>query len=1045
MVAVRPTSAQSRVLVVEPESVAALKLRNALAEDGFDVRAAGDAVTGLRTMAAVEPQVLIVELEMSERDGSWLLRRMRDDYMGRRPHVIVLGRPEAIAKGLVGLTADAVVLRPAHEEAVVAAAATLAEASDRGGDRETVRKLLKLTLLSGDMSSALRTMGEQLSRAFRTHDCVLVATIGEREYVSAATGQIPRTDDRFWATARVALDAEAPVLASAPDGSVSSYYSVPLQTPGGPRLGVLILRDNRPRVFPAAAMSWLRDLGARLYTELTWRSVHERIAADRDRLRESSMLDPMLGIWTRETLEQSLPAEVSTCQQRQEPMTFATLDIVGLKHVNDRFGHMAGDAVIRHVAGIIDRKLRPQDLIARHAGNTFAVVMTSTQFEDGLKLIKRVQEAVIASPLETDNERIAVELAVGITPLLGEADTGEAALSRAVGAAHFAKKKGQRLVVADAETQAEEDADQASYEGFEAGTTVGGMYQILHEISRGAMGVVYRAEDLGLGRPVALKTLRPDLVKDRNLVDLFRREATTLAKLRHENLVQVYTFGIYDENAYFVMELVEGEPIENLIEREWRLDRHVPLELVEKTITQIADALDAMHRAGVLHRDVKPTNVLLDRARDRAVLVDFGIAKPAGAGYEPAGTPGYAAPEVFQGGRENQAADVYGLAATAYMLLCSVPPYDDDSVAATLARQATSPPPAPTSMRTRLPAEVDSVLLRALDPEPSNRYSSAGDFAQAIVRALQTAEPDIRAGDDTVMDTPAHTAFDSTKPAITSELEIPEERAPGEAEAEVTPSPVPVLSPSDIAPSEPGHERKRASTLIGVPFQELPSSPAEIALTRGALFRAAHRLLGPKRASSPIPIAPPKKATIVGAGWVAKVAASDVTLAEALGPSGNNLSWHPTAAFVNLLEAMAKDKQDAHEFARSLGRIAATSTFSRFYGADPRARPLGEVLAAANVFWHRYHSWGVVTVDQTGEGSVDFVISDSPRNEYLCSSTIGILEQIATLAGVRDAEVSHLACEAQGDDACVFEVTWEPRERATGRFRTPPDPRSTPE
>jgi hypothetical protein len=194
-------------------------------------------------------------------------------------------------------------------------------------------------------------------------------------------------------------------------------------------------------------------------------------------------------------------------------------------------------------------------------------------------------------------------------------------------------------------------------------------------------------------------------------------------------------------------------------------------------------------------------------------------------------------------------------------------------------------------------------------------------------------------------------------------------------------------------------------------------------------------LLGPKRASSPIPISPPKKATIVGAGWVAKVAANDATLAEALGPSGNNLSWHPTAAFVSLLDAMAKDKQDAHEFARSLGRIAATSTFSRFYGADPRARPLGEVLAAANVFWHRYHSWGVVTVEQTGEGSLDFVVSETPRNEYVCSSTIGILEQIATLAGIRDVDVSHGACEAHGDDACVFEVIWEPSPRDSGRFR----------
>ncbi len=995
------TLALHRVLLVHPDTVVVARLKNALMRAGYDVRTAPDASTGLRTLAATEPEILIVAIDIPERDGAWLLRRMRDDYMGKRPHVIAVGSADAAMARLTGLVTSAVILEPVATDLVLAAVAELTEAVDHPGDRDNLAKLLTLTLLEGDIDESFRAATERTCLAYRVADCVVVATIGEREHIVSASQHNRPPNDPFWNSCLVALQVGAPVLEGTDADHVTTFFSVPMQLPGSPRVGVIVLSDPRARVFAPHSLGWLRAIAQRFYTELTWRAVHERIAADRDRLRESSMLDPMLGIWTRDALEQALPGEVASARRRQEQLALAVLDIRGLRHVNDLLGHNAGDAVIRHVSGLIGKNLRPNDIVARYARNTFAAVLNVGEFDEALRLIRGVQEAIATTELDYEGQIITTEVIAGVAALLGAEDSGEAALRRAMAALTSAKRKSRHLAVADAVTPATDLFDEAPYTGLEAGTTLGGMYQILHEISRGAMGVVYRAEDLGLGRQVALKTLRPDLVRDRSLVELFRHEATTLAKLRHENLVQVYTFGIYDDNAYFVMELVEGEPLEELIEREWRADRHVPLSLVDSIVAQIASALDLLHQAGVIHRDVKPANVLLDRARDRAVLVDFGIAKPAGVNLDAAGTPGYAAPEIFRGAPDQPAVDVYGLAATSYILLTCTPPFDEGSVPATLARQAGGPPEPASRARPGLPAAVDQVLDRALSPDPAQRHRSASSFARELITALAGAPAELRAGADSVGDTIPRPGIESTQPAAARAAR------PGSE------------------PSAPPR-RKRVSTLVGVPVREFDEED-EPPLTRGALFRAAYRVLD--KDGTEITVASPKNATLVRAGWVSKVAVRSGALAEALGPQGSNLSWHPTDAFVTMLQFMADDGRDALAFARELGRIAASSTFGRFFGADPAALPTAEVLRAADVFWQSYHSWGKVLVTPAGDHAVDVIISQGPGSELLCASTCGLLEQVATLAGARDTEVSHPVCEAENAPACVFEVRWgEPQE-----------------
>jgi serine/threonine-protein kinase len=248
------------------------------------------------------------------------------------------------------------------------------------------------------------------------------------------------------------------------------------------------------------------------------------------------------------------------------------------------------------------------------------------------------------------------------------------------------------------------------------------------------MGVVYRAEDLALERPVAIKMLRPDLAEDRAFVEHLRVEAAMLARLQHPNLVQIYSFGQSGSDSYFVMELVEGEGLQQAIERGRLEGTAIPvLELVQ-VIEEIASALDALHDRGIVHRDVKPSNVIRDPFRNRAVLVDVGIARRFGQFVEAAGTPGYVAPEVVAGQDATARSDVYGLAATAYALLTLAPPWGEDGDV--IGRQMSGEPvPPPSTHRFEL-ACVDELMASALAHDPTQRPASAGAFASGLRAAL---------------------------------------------------------------------------------------------------------------------------------------------------------------------------------------------------------------------------------------------------------------------------------------------------------------------
>lgn len=259
-----------------------------------------------------------------------------------------------------------------------------------------------------------------------------------------------------------------------------------------------------------------------------------------------------------------------------------------------------------------------------------------------------------------------------------------------------------------------------------------GRYRVVRRIGAGGMGAVYLARDEALGREVAVKVLRPlgppGERAPSEMVERFQREAQAVALLSHPSVVRVYDQGVDGEGLpYLVMELVDGPTLAERLEQ----DGPLPLREVRTLGIQIASALGAAHDAGIVHRDVKPSNILCDRARDGLwKLADFGIAHTADSSLtitgQFLGTPSFAAPEALEGGASSPAADVYSLAATLYAALVGEPPYGDAGLAQLVVAMAQGrTPPALTSRRSDVPAGIAGAIDRGLALAPDERPAAA--------------------------------------------------------------------------------------------------------------------------------------------------------------------------------------------------------------------------------------------------------------------------------------------------------------------------------
>ena len=274
---------------------------------------------------------------------------------------------------------------------------------------------------------------------------------------------------------------------------------------------------------------------------------------------------------------------------------------------------------------------------------------------------------------------------------------------------------------------------------FRAGSRIG-KYVLEQQIGHGGMAVVFRARDDQLGRMVALKIMAPSVASDAEFRQRFVRESKAAAAVDDPHIIPVFEAGDSAGVLFIAMRYVAGGDVRSLLAREGPLS----VDRASAILVSVASALDAAHAAGLVHRDVKPGNMLMDVRKgrpDHVYLADFGLTKATSGAVTLTGsgrflgTADYAAPEQIRGRRVDGRADQYALACAAVEMLTGQAPFPRDDAMAVLTAHMSEPPPALSARRHGLPAELDAVLGRALAKSPSDRYPSCGDFTAAFQRA----------------------------------------------------------------------------------------------------------------------------------------------------------------------------------------------------------------------------------------------------------------------------------------------------------------------
>jgi hypothetical protein len=264
-------------------------------------------------------------------------------------------------------------------------------------------------------------------------------------------------------------------------------------------------------------------------------------------------------------------------------------------------------------------------------------------------------------------------------------------------------------------------------------TKLQGQYRLIRLLGRGGMGAVYLARDLTLDREVAIKVVKTD-ADAREVYDRFRREAKTAAKLSHPNIVPLHAFGEVEGMPYFVMGYVRGESLEARLRR----DGKVPEDEARRVLAEIADALDHAHRQGVVHRDIKPDNVLLEDESGRALLTDFGVARALGSGGtltragSVVGTPHYMSPEQAAARDIDGRSDIYSLGVMGYAMLSGRLPFEGSTAADVLTKHLTQEPPPLRSLAPTLPDSTVMAVERCLAKDPARRWPDARSLKLAL-------------------------------------------------------------------------------------------------------------------------------------------------------------------------------------------------------------------------------------------------------------------------------------------------------------------------
>ena len=262
-----------------------------------------------------------------------------------------------------------------------------------------------------------------------------------------------------------------------------------------------------------------------------------------------------------------------------------------------------------------------------------------------------------------------------------------------------------------------------------------GNYKIEEKLGEGGMGAVYKGVDTMLDREVAIKALKPELASQTSVVERFRTEAVTLAKLNHPNIATLYTMFRQGEELYMVLEFVRGETLDSIIQKRGAL----PAEEAIPVFCQVLDGIDHAHELGIVHRDIKPANMMLTEKGTLKVL-DFGIARLLGSARMTRagniiGTLEYMAPEQVRGHETDSRSDLYALGMMLYEVLTGKLPFDTDNEFELMKSQTEFTPTPPREINPNIPVEVEAAIMKAIQKNPDDRFQTGGDFRSALLEA----------------------------------------------------------------------------------------------------------------------------------------------------------------------------------------------------------------------------------------------------------------------------------------------------------------------
>ena len=270
------------------------------------------------------------------------------------------------------------------------------------------------------------------------------------------------------------------------------------------------------------------------------------------------------------------------------------------------------------------------------------------------------------------------------------------------------------------------------------GMLIADRYEILEKIGTGGMADVYKAKDIKLNRYVAVKVLKQEFAENKNFVSKFRVEAQAAAGLMHPNIVNVYDVGEEDDIHYIVMELVEGITLKKYIEKKSRLSTKEAISIA----IQVAMGMEAAHNNHIIHRDIKPQNIIISK-EGKVKVTDFGIAKAASSNTITSNVMGsvhYTSPEQARGGFSDEKSDIYSLGITLFEMLTGRVPFNGDTTVAIAIKQIQDPMPSPREFVPEVPVSVERIVLKCTQKSPDRRYQNMGDMIRDLKRSLITPD-----------------------------------------------------------------------------------------------------------------------------------------------------------------------------------------------------------------------------------------------------------------------------------------------------------------